>query len=224
VLPYRFSETETHGNEQVGDLALVLEPGLTVLGATPLDITQSTVGDHAGEEERVEPREGARETSDQAPVQSEVEVASVVNLASLAICNQNISIHAARALHRNTLTPPINKNLRTVGRGQSLGVLHGLPRQLRESVTGDQGAALLLTEAVLLTVGGVPDPVDKQVRDVEESEEEAVPVVLAGVVVGQVNGAVAVAQRHTGQVPEDEHEAPLLVVHIPNEGELGSAV
>lgn len=59
---------ETYGNEQIGHLALVFQPGFAVLGATTLDVTQGAVGDHAGEEERVEPGEGARETGDQAPV------------------------------------------------------------------------------------------------------------------------------------------------------------
>lgn len=81
----------THGNEQVGDLTLIFEPSLAVLGATPLDVTQSTVRDHAGEEQRVEPGEGAGESSDEAPVQGEEEIASVVDLAGLAIYTEEIS-------------------------------------------------------------------------------------------------------------------------------------
>ena len=37
-------------------------------------------------------------------------------------------------------------------------------------------------------------------------------------VIGKVDGAVAVAKWHTGKVPEDEHEAPFLVVHVPGGG------
>lgn len=76
----------TYRNEQVGHLSLILGPSLTVLGATPLDVTQGTVRNHCGEEDRVEPGEGAREAGDQTPVEGKVEVASVVDLASLAVC------------------------------------------------------------------------------------------------------------------------------------------
>jgi len=154
------------------------------------------VGDHASKEDWVEPREGAGEASDQAPVQSEEQITGVVNLAGLAV-------------------PAINKNLRAIRSGKSLGVLKSLPWELGKSVTLNHGATFLLAEAVLLAVGGVPNPVDEKIRDVQESQEIPVPVVLGGIVVSQVNGAVAVAQGNTSQVPEDKHEAPLLVVHIP---------
>lgn len=90
-----------------------------------------------------------------------------------------------------------------------------MPRELGEGVAGHHGATFLLAETVLLAVGGVPHPVNEQICDIEEGKEEAVPAVLGGVVVSQVDGAVAVAQRDTSQVPENQHEAPLLVVHIP---------
>ena len=190
------SNRDTHRNEQVGNLSLVLGPGLTILVAAALNVTQSTVGDHAGKEERVEPWERAGEASNQPPVQGEEKITGIVNLAGLAV-------------------PAIHKNLPTIGSGESLGVLNSLPRKLGESVTLNHGATFLLAEAVLLAVGGVPNPVDKKIRDVQESQEVPVPMVLGGIVVGQVNGAVAVTQGDTGQVPEDKHETPLLVVHIP---------
>ena len=77
---------KTHRNEQIRHPSLILEPGLPVLGPAALDIPQSTVADHASEENRVEPRERAAEASDQTPVQRKVQVASVVDLASLAVC------------------------------------------------------------------------------------------------------------------------------------------
>lgn len=126
-----------------------------------------------------------------------------------------MSALACRA-NLDKLTPPINKNFGAIISGDSLGVLHSLPRQLREGVALDHGATLLLAESVLLAVGSVPDPVNKQIGDIEECKEEAVPVVLGGVVISQIDSAVAVAQRHASQVPEDEHETPLLVVHVPN--------
>lgn len=42
--------------------------------------------DHARKEDGVEPREWAIESGDKTPVKSKVEVASVVDLASLAVC------------------------------------------------------------------------------------------------------------------------------------------
>lgn len=99
----------------------------------------------------------------------------------------------ARRANWNRLTPPINKNLGAIVSGDSLRVLHSLPRQLREGVALDHGAALLLAESVLLAVGSVPNPVNKQVGDVEESKEETIPVVLRGVVISQIDSAVAVA-------------------------------
>lgn len=113
------------------------------------------------------------------------------------------------------LTPAINKNLGAIVSGKSFGVVHCLPWQLGESLAGHHGAALLLTETVLLAVCSIPDPVNEEVRCKKECKKEAIPVVLRGVVVCQVDGAVAVAERHTSQVPENQHEAPFFVVHIP---------
>ena len=50
---------ETHRDKEVGHTPLVLEPGVAILGAAAADITRGTMGNHAAEEERVKPREGA---------------------------------------------------------------------------------------------------------------------------------------------------------------------
>jgi hypothetical protein len=55
----RFQTPSTHRNEQVRHLAFIFEPSLAVLLATPLNVAESTVANHASEEERVEPRERA---------------------------------------------------------------------------------------------------------------------------------------------------------------------
>lgn len=81
----------TYRNEQIRHSSLVLGPGLAVLDAAPLDVTERPVGDHGGEKEWVEPREGAGEAGDQAPVESEVEIASIVDLASLAIYRRTLA-------------------------------------------------------------------------------------------------------------------------------------
>lgn len=33
--------------------------------------------------------------------------------------------------------------------------------------------------------------------------------------VGKINSTMTVAQRHAGHIPENEHEPPLLIIHIP---------
>lgn len=97
-----------------------------------------------------------------------------------------------------------------------LGVLESLPRDLRERVALDEVSLLHGTEAVLLAVAAVPHPVPEKVGTVHDDQGVAVPAVSGGIVVGQVEGAVAVRQRDTSKVPEDEHEAPFLVVHVPS--------
>lgn len=111
--------------------------------------------------------------------------------------------------------PAIHQNAVPCLRLDCLGILDGLPRQLRESLALYQGATLHLAEPVLLRITRVPDPVDEEVGDVEEGEGEGVPMVFRGGVVGQVDSAVAVREGDARQIPEDEHEAPLLVVHVP---------
>lgn len=84
-----------------------------------------------------------------------------------------------------------------------------------ESIAGNLCITLLLTEAVLLAIGSVPDPVDEQVGDKKSCEGIAVPAVSVRMVVGEVNCAVAVAEGNTSKIPEDKHKAPFFVVHIP---------
>ncbi|KAI6752861.1 hypothetical protein HG530_013613 [Fusarium avenaceum] len=122
-------------------------------------------------------------------------IGSVVNLAGKAI-------------------PAVNKDS-SLRRGDGLGVVDCLPGDLREGVAQDQLTLLHGTEAVLLAVAAVPDPVPEEVGGKDGSENTTVPAVRIGVVVGQVDGAVAVRERDTSKVPEDEHETPLLVVHVP---------
>lgn len=188
--------TRTYGDEQVGHLSLVLLPRIAILLPTPLDVPHGAVRDHAAEEDGVEPGEGAAEPRDQAPADGEEGIAGVVQLAGLAV-------------------PAVDEEAVPRGGGDLARVLDGLPRDLGERVALGVGAALHGPEAVLLAVAAVPDPVDEEVRDVQAGQEGAVPAVLVGGVVGQVDDAVAVGERDARHVPEDEHEPPLLVVHVP---------
>ena len=111
--------------------------------------------------------------------------------------------------------PSVNKNGIARRSRESLGVVDGLPGNLGEGPAPDNLAALHGPEPVLLAVAAVPDPVKEEVRDEKRGKGDSVPSVLRRVVVGKVDGAVAVRKRDTGQIPEDEHESPLLVVHVP---------
>lgn len=186
----------THRDEQVRHPGLVLAPRVTILCAAALDVACGAVGDHAAEEEGVEPGEGAAEAGDEPPADGEVGVAGVVDLAGEAV-------------------PAVDEDGVAARRRDGRRVAHRLPRQLREGPARHEGAALRGPEAVLLAVAAVPHPVDEEVREVQRRERVRVPPVRRRRLVGQVDGAVAVRQRHAGQVPEDEHEPPLLVVHVP---------
>ena len=186
----------TYWDKEIRYPPLVLGPRVTVLGPATVYVPPSTVGDHAAEEDGIEPGEGALEACDEAPADGEEGVACVVHLAREAV-------------------PAVNEDNVAVGRGDGLGVLNRLPRHLREGAAPDDLAALRLPEAILLAVARVPNPVDEEVADVEGRQRISVPVVFGRVVRGEVDGAVAVRERDAGHVPEDEHKAPFLVVHIP---------
>ena len=111
--------------------------------------------------------------------------------------------------------PSINQDTITGFRLDGPRVLNSLPGQLRKGFTFQHGPALHLTEPVLLAVAGVPDPVDEEIRDVECSKGKAVPSIGGRMVIGEVDGAVAVGEWYTGQIPEDKHPTPFLMVHVP---------
>lgn len=191
-------EWGTHGNEQIRHKLLVLGPGLAILESATLDISVCAMYDHTGKEDGVEPWKGTAETGDQAPCQSEVGVTGVVNLAGISV-------------------PSINKD-RIAGFGLDCArVLDGLPWELGEGLSLGKSSTLLRTEAILLRVRGIPDPVHEQVGGEESDQEwDSEGVIVDGIqMVGHIESAVAIAQRHTGQVPENQHEAPFLIVHVP---------
>lgn len=63
-------------------------------------------------------------------------------------------------------------------RVDGLGVLDDEPRESGPSLAIEELLALHLAEAVLLPVGGIPDPVEEEVADTEEDEWEHGPSVL----------------------------------------------
>jgi hypothetical protein len=111
--------------------------------------------------------------------------------------------------------PAINHDLVTSIGLDELGVLDCLPRDLRESVALDDLVLFAETDGILLAVGAVPHPVEEDVDDCECCEGVSIPVVLGWVVVCQVERAVAVGERHAGEVPEGEEEAQFFEIHVP---------
>lgn len=192
---------EDTGDEEVWYLLLILNPCLTVQFTTPCDVTQGTVDDHPCKEDRVEPREGRLESGDETPRDSEEEIASVVDLASLAV-------------------PAVSQNLVSVLGGDGLRVGDAAVLEVGKCGALVNYTTLLLAELVLLAVCSVPDVVHKRVGKYQYRDEPSRPSVLRRVVVSHVEGAVAVGEGHTGHVPKNEHEAKLLVVHVPEINQL----
>lgn len=115
------------------------------------------------------------------------------------------------------LTPPVCKNFVSMLSADSLGVMDLPILKVRESFALlDDIALLLLPELVLLAVGRVPDIVDTEISNDQRHNEPNWPVVLVRVVGSDKENRVAVREGYTGHVPEDEHEAELLVVHVPS--------
>ena len=114
-------------------------------------------------------------------------------------------------------TPAICENSAAVLRLDGLGVFQSPPRKLRESFSRNVTATFLLTETILLTVGGIPDPVAEKINSIQGHKCGAVPFVDRRSVVGQVDCTMAVAERNTCHVPKSEHKAQFFVIHVPSD-------
>lgn len=97
--------------------------------------------DHNHEENEVEPRERALETSNQTPGHGEEHVRDIVWLSY-------------------DCKPAINHDMIARVRLNCLGVLDNLPRHLSKGIPVGELALFLVTECVLLTVGTIPHPVE----------------------------------------------------------------
>ena len=73
----------------------------------------------------------------------------------------------------------------------------------------------MLAKPILLAVGSIPNPVYEEVRDIHSTECVSVPSVRGRVMVGKIDGAMAIAKGNASEIPEDEHESPLFVIYIP---------
>lgn len=84
-----------------------------------------------------------------------------------------------------------------------LWIFDCLPGQLGERFSPCEFATFLLSEIILLTIRGVPDPVHEDIRDVKHNEPVPVPAIYGRIMICQIEGAVTVAERHASKVPED---------------------
>lgn len=157
------------------------------------------MNNHAAKEDGVEPGERRIEPCNQTPRDSEEEIASVMNLTSFAI-------------------PAVAEDLVSVLRSDGFRVSDPAILEIRERRPLLHDATLLLSELILLAVGRVPDIVDAKVGDDPKDNDPDGPVVLRWIMERDVQRTMAVGERHASHVPEDEHEAKLLVVHVPGYG------
>jgi len=165
-----------------------------------VDITDGPVYNHDAEEDRIEPGEWAIKACDQGPRDGEEHITAVVNLASQTI-------------------PPIHKNGVSFLGHDGLCVMNLLPWELWECPALHPSSSLHHAEGVLLPIGGIPDPVDKQVGDEECGQCGFAPRISGWLVICEIQCAVTVRQWDTSEVPESQHEAELLLIHVPGSGD-----
>jgi hypothetical protein len=153
----------TYRNKQPGYLSSVLLPSRSVPLMASSDISPCTMGDHRAEEDRIEPRKWAVESSDQAPRQRKVDIAGVVDFASISIFKDTLV--DVWVWNARLLTPPVTQQTIS-GRGCNRSrILHLFPRKLGKGLAIQSRAyalaSLTLPETILLAVARIPDPVNK---------------------------------------------------------------
>lgn len=126
-----------------------------------------------------------------------------------------IELYTLTAELRFKHTPSINQNRVAIFGRDGSRIFDRLPGQLGEGLSLGHTALPVLTEAVLLAVGGVPHPVNEQIGDVQSYKQISVQSVGIRMMVGKIDGAMAVTQGNASKVPEDKHKAPFFVIHIP---------
>ena len=116
------------------------------------------------------------------------------------------------------LPPSIDQQRIAVLGLQVSGILESRPGPLREGPADFERALELHAEARLLCHRRVKDPVHKDEKREEEDVGRCRELVDVRRVGGHIDDRVAVGERHAGEVPENDHESPLLVEHVPSLG------
>lgn len=172
-------------------------PVFTILSSALSLVSESPVNQHNEEEYWEEPWEWRSETTNTAPGKSHSVVSGVMSLTGV-------------------LVPTVSQQERAIGTLDVARVLEIRERQVWESLSERGVASHDSSETVLLSVTGI----EEVVCNGQDSEQGNVvlngPVVLGWVVVSEVQSTVAVSVWDTGDVPENQHEAKLLVSHVPS--------
>ena len=79
----------TYRNEEIWDHLFILFPRITILSTAALDVSDTTVKNHDGEESRIEPREWRFETSNGSPCKSEEHIGGIMRFTSQTIWKDN---------------------------------------------------------------------------------------------------------------------------------------
>jgi hypothetical protein len=212
--PKTQAQRSTHRNKEIRNLLLVSRPRFAVLSSAPGDVSSGAVDDHNHEEDEVEPGE-------RTPVRKKNRVSKTVQTPNKrhpdrekvkqaknspkprdrppSETKPHIR-HIIRLPHN--LEPPINHDLVPGIRLNELRIFHCLPRNLRERVALDDLVFVAQADGVLLPVRAVPHPIEEDVYESEGGQGGAIPAVGGWVMVGEVQGAVAVGEGHTREVPE----------------------
>lgn len=203
----------TYRNEKIRHSPLILYPSFPISLPTPVDIPPRTMNNHHRKENRIKPREWRVEACNQTPGGGEKEVACIMHFAGETVYQSLASAFIKTSWGKRT--PSTTQDRITSLCPNNIWILDVFPRQLRKCLSVDWDAALLGSEEVLLAVSCVPDPVCEEVHSKECTQSQPIPPIGVWVMPSQIQGAMAVTHRHTGEVPENEHEPPFFVIHVP---------
>lgn len=78
-------ERDTYRDEQIRNQLFILSPALSIFCPASLNIPPCSVQNHNSEEDRIEPREWTIKSSYQTPRKGEIDIARIVDLASVSI-------------------------------------------------------------------------------------------------------------------------------------------
>ena len=84
-----------------------------------------------------------------------------------------------------------------------------------EGLSDNECSLFHLSEPVLLAITCVEDIIGAEKKGVEKDIDTDGPLVDGRVVSDEVKNTMAISQRDTSHVPEDEHIAPLFMRHVP---------
>lgn len=168
----------------------------TILACTLSLVSVGSVDQHNEEKHREEPWEWRLESTNESPCERLRVVGGVVSLTGVFV-------------------PAISQQSRAVFTLDVRWVDQVRVRQVRESLSNGGVTGHESTETVLLSVSGIEEVVCNGQDYKQCSVVLPRPVVFQWVVVSQEQSTVTVGKWHTGNVPETEHEAKLLICHVP---------